>query len=88
MANDALDPGPSNTFPFFPRWSDGTPAWGDSSKTDGQKSDRGQALMPRGIRHIRRDDERIAVDVTPRGPDGTPSTRSRCCHESRTGSPA
>lgn len=59
MANDALDPGPDGTYPWWPRNPDGT--W-DAVR------------MPTGV-HRQRDratGETILIDLTPRHPDGTP----------------
>lgn len=88
MASDALDPGPDNTYPNFPRRTDGTPAWSDSAETDGVavpgRGPGGMVTpMPRGLRtHL--DPNRwgtnamgepagaVTVDVTPRHSDGTP----------------
>jgi hypothetical protein len=79
MANDALDPGPDGTYPYFPRQADGSPAWSDLAETDGIAVINPKGIpvapMPRGTRVIRRgtwQGERILVDVTPTGPDGTP----------------
>ena len=81
MTRDALAPGPLNNFPAFPRTSTGEPAWSDRPEDDntGVLGPDGQirARMPRGVRHIIRrsafgERERIAVDVTPRHPNGTP----------------
>ncbi len=67
MAVDAYDPGPENTYPFFPRDAAGRPLWSDSQGTDKIAVD-GKAPMPRGWR---RENGR-PVDVTPRRPDGQP----------------
>ncbi len=76
MARDAIEPGPGNTYPDFPRRADGTPAWSDTPEADGipvvGPGGRLVTPMPRGMRHLRRKGERIAIDVTPRTPDGTP----------------
>jgi hypothetical protein len=71
MARDALDPGPGNTYPAFPRDSKGRPWWSDSAETDGTSVDpegveMGYAPMPRGLRPH-------GLDVTPRlWPSGAP----------------
>ncbi len=76
MAGDALEPGPNGDYPHFPRRADGTPAWSDTAETDGVgvvgPTGIVVAPMPRGVRSIIRNGERIAVDVTPRTPDGAP----------------
>ena len=78
MAQDALDPGPDGTYPYFPRRADGTPYWSDNELTDGAAivvNGVRIAPMPRGTRVVRRgtwQGERILVDVTPTGPDGSP----------------
>lgn len=76
MANDALSPGPNGDYPWFPRRADGTPAWSDTPETDGGPvvGPTGVlvAPMPRGIRHILRGGQRIAVDVTPTDLGGAP----------------
>lgn len=68
MAVDAYDPGPDNTYPYFPRDASGAPAWSDSQGTDKLPADNGVARMPRGWRT----EGGRRVDVTPRKPDGTP----------------
>lgn len=70
MAVDALDPG-DGSYPHFPRRTDGSPAWSDIPEADGVPvPGRGPGglvtPMPRGLRHILRDGERVAIDVTPR----------------------
>jgi hypothetical protein len=77
VTQDAFEPGPNNDYPAFPRLLDGSPAWSDNPETDGARvAGRGPdglvTLQPRGVRYIRRDGERIAVDVTPCGPGGEP----------------
>lgn len=77
MAHDALWPGPDNTYPNFPRRLDGSPAWSDSAETDGvaipgRGPDGLVSPMPRGIRHIVRRGQRIAVNVTPSDVNGDP----------------
>lgn len=77
MAHDAFEPGPGNTYPAFPRLADGSPAWSDTPETDGVPvPGRGPGgyvtPMPRGIRYQLERGERIAIDVTPRGPGGVP----------------
>lgn len=59
MARDALEPGPGNTYPAWPRKSDGTPD---------------PARMPTGThsQKVPATGRRVKVDVTPREPDGTP----------------
>lgn len=57
MADDAFDPGPDGTYPYWPRLPDGSPD---------------PARMPTGLRRIRRSGEVLIVDVTPRDPDGVP----------------
>lgn len=58
MPNDALDPGPDGTYPHWPRRPDGTP--------DPER-------MPTGVRLQKtRDGGVVAVDLTPRHPDGSP----------------
>ncbi len=76
MAVDAIEPGPNNTFPDFPRRSDGSPAWSDSAETDGipvpGRGPGGMVVpMPRGLRYqivmtAETGRERVLVDVTPR----------------------
>jgi len=74
MAVDAIEPGPGNTFPNFPRRADGSPAWSDTPETDGiQVPGLGGKLvtpMPRGMRHeiVMTDTgrQRILIDITPR----------------------
>ncbi len=68
MAVDTYDPGPDNTYPFFPRDAAGRPLWSDSQGTDKITGDTGVAPMPRGWRK----EHGRMVDVTPRRPDGTP----------------
>jgi len=76
VANDALDPGPQNMYPYFPRTSTGAPFWSDSELTDGSRVDpqgvvRPYAPMPRGKRKTKDSNGRwVEVDVTPRGPGG------------------
>ena len=70
MAGDAIEPGPGGTYPYFPRRLDGSPAWSDTPETDGiavpGRGPGGMVTpMPRGLRTIIRDGERILVDVTP-----------------------
>ncbi len=68
MANDALEPG-DGTYPYFPRRADGAPSWSDAAETDGvgiaDPAGVVRAPMPRGLRTILRDGQRILVDVTP-----------------------
>lgn len=76
MTRDAFDPG-DGSYPAFPRRLDGSPAWSDDPETDGVPvPGRGPGgvvtPMPRGTRYLLRRYERIAVDVTPRNPDGSP----------------
>ncbi len=71
MAGDALEAGPSDTYPYFPRRNDGSPLWSETALTDGIQVD-GVTPMPRGLRTIRRDFKRFVVDVTPRGAGGVP----------------
>ncbi len=74
MAVDAIEPGPNNTFPNFPRRADGSPAWSDTPETDGiPVAGLGGKLvtpMPRGLRHqilmTGAGRQRVLVDVTPR----------------------
>ena len=72
MVNDAFDPGPDGSYPYFPREAAGRPAWSDSQSTDKIAVD-GVAPMPRGWRQ----EGGRPVDVTPRNPDGPRSTRRR-----------
>lgn len=70
MTQDALEPGPNNTYPAFPRRLDGSPAWSDSAETDGiAVPGRGPGglvtPMPRGVRYQRIRGERVTVNVTP-----------------------
>lgn len=59
MTTDALDPGPDNSFPFWPRLADGI--------TD-------PARMPRGARAMRGPDGTgVVYDPAPGNPDGTPA---------------
>ncbi len=67
MAVDAFDPGPDNTYPYFPRRLDGSPAWSEAQHLDKIAVD-GVAPMPRGWRQ----EAGRLVDVTPRRPDGQP----------------
>ncbi|MGI8994181.1 MAG: hypothetical protein ACR2FP_07730 [Nocardioidaceae bacterium] len=70
MARDAFEPGPNGDYPAFPRDSLGRPSWSDSADTDGVAVDT-EAPMPRGIRYQRNQyGQRVAFDVTPRGPGG------------------
>lgn len=64
-APDALESGPLNNWPYFPRRRDGSPLWSDTAETDGIQVD-GVTPMPRGLRTIRRGRERLLIDVTPR----------------------
>lgn len=66
MAVDALEPGPNNTYPHFPRRLDGTPLWSDTAATDGIQVD-GRTPMPRGIRS----QDGVPIDMTPRTSNGT-----------------
>ena len=72
MAVDALDPGPNNDYPHFPRRTDGSPAWSDSPATDGVPvvgpDGIARAPMPRGVRR----QDGVLIDVTPTGPGGAP----------------
>lgn len=73
MAVDALDPGPDGTYPHFPRDAQGRPVWSDSPT--GLPVLNGGAPMPRGVQPMRdpHDPGRLlAIDVTPRKPDGQP----------------
>jgi len=70
MARDALEPGPGNTYPAFPRDSLGRPLWSDSAATDGVPVN-GITPMPRGIRA----QGGAPIDVTPAG--GPNHTRRR-----------
>ncbi len=79
MTQDAFEPGPSGTYPAFPRRLDGSPAWSDAATTDGiPVPGRGPGglvtPMPRGIRFqlMHKTGERIQIDMTPRGPGGVP----------------
>lgn len=70
MANDAFEPGPAGDYPWFPRDRTGHPLWSDTAETDGVQVD-GVTPMPRGIRYERNArGQRVAYDVTPRGPGG------------------
>jgi hypothetical protein len=75
MAHDAFDPGPGNTYPYFPRDAAGVPLWSDDPATDGTGVVVNGVLrvrMPRGTRYTLRGGQRLAVDMTPRHEDGTP----------------
>ena len=63
MAEDALDPGPNGTYPFWPRNPDGT-------------EDRRR--MPRGSypQRSRQTGERVVTDQTPRYPVDDPLGRA------------
>ena len=67
MAVDAYDPGPNETYPYFPRNAAGEPLWSDTQETDKIAVD-GVTPMPRGWRQ----DSGYLTDLTPRKPDGTP----------------
>ncbi len=67
MAHDALDPGPDGTYPFFPRLSDGSPAWADRCPPDYTGT-----RMPRGVTTIVRGGQRYLIDQTPRDASGAP----------------
>jgi len=74
VAQDAFEPGPSTTYPAFPRRLDGAPAWSDDAATDGvPMPGRGPGglvtPMPRGIRP---GPGGTVLDVTPRGLGGIP----------------
>jgi len=70
MARDALEPGPGNTYPAFPRDSLGRPLWSDSAATDGVPVN-GITPMPRGIRT----QGGAPIDVTRPARAGCRSTR-------------
>lgn len=73
MAKDALDAGVDGTYPYFPRYSDGTPAWSDTPPPAGATLPPGVAPMPRGIKYQRTLDGRVyEIDMTPTGPGGVP----------------
>jgi hypothetical protein len=77
MTQDAFEPGSGNTYPAFPRRTDGSPAWSDTAATDGiPVPGRGPGglvtPMPRGIRYQLERGVRLQIDVTPRGPGGVP----------------
>jgi hypothetical protein len=59
MPNDALDPGPDGTYPYWPRTAEGE--WDE-------------VRMPTGEHYQRRksDGKVFRVDLTPRQTDGTP----------------
>lgn len=66
-AADALDPG-DGSFPNFPRFPDGSPAWADLAPP-GYKG----AVMPRGLQRQRTPDGQVVlVDLTPRDAAGAP----------------
>lgn len=71
MAVDALDPGPNGDYPYFPRDAKGRPAWADSPT--GSPAVNEGAPMPRGVQQMRAPStgRLVAVDLTPRLPDGT-----------------
>ncbi|MFG2906223.1 hypothetical protein ACGF13_14285 [Kitasatospora sp. NPDC048286] len=73
MVVDALDPGPDGTYPYFPRDAKGRPIWSDAPT--GLPPVNGGAPMPRGVQYMRdprRPGRLLAIDVTPRKPDGSP----------------
>lgn len=72
MPNDALDPGPENTFPWFPRLADGSPAWADSAPAD-----YAGPVVRRGVECVRvwggnRHGDLVAFDITPFDATGAP----------------
>lgn len=65
MARDALDPGPDNSYPYWPRNPDGSPKMDATGAQDGG--------MPVGLRTIRLGKtKRVLIDVTPRDDAGAP----------------
>jgi hypothetical protein len=72
MANDAFDPGPDGTYPYWPRRPDGRPA-GIGLPVTNDAEREAEERMPSGL-HYQRTPEgrRVLVDLTPRHPNGEP----------------
>ena len=77
MTHDAFDPGIDGSYPYFPRLTNGAPAWSDTPATDGVKvpgrgPDGEVTPMPRGNRiQITGAGVSVLVDMTPRNTDGS-----------------
>ena len=67
MAHDAYAPGPSGTYPWFPRLADGSPDWRAVVGKEARRTDDGRWLTTQ-----RRGTESVLIDLTPRDPDGNP----------------
>ncbi len=67
MAHDAYAPGPSGTYPWFPRLPDGSPDWRAVVGKEARQTEDG-----RWVTTQRLGEDSVLIDLTPRDANGSP----------------
>ena len=71
MAHDAYAPGPSGTYPWFPRLADGSPDWRAVVGKEAIRTDDGRwVTTQRPTQRLGQDS--VLIDLTPRDANGSP----------------